>query len=291
MSRSNSGEGTLIEHLEALRLTVWRCVAAVVLFFVPALYFSSDLLRWMTRFSCPPELKLHYFSPFEPLFVQLNLSLVAAVIAAGPFILWQIAAFVSPGLYAHEKKTLAAFCGFALLLSLCGAALGFFFVIPQVMVFSLAFATAELQPMIGLSSFLKMMVFMILGFAVVFELPVALLIPVRAGLLRAESLKKFRYLFVIAIFAVAAFLTPPDVVSQLALGIPGWLLFEITVFFAGRMERRADENWRVPDDAPEEEKPRTAGPDEAASPRPPAGVSGGSERSRLASGPRRIRKL
>ncbi|MBQ9501635.1 MAG: twin-arginine translocase subunit TatC, partial [Lentisphaeria bacterium] len=223
MSRNNSGEGSLLEHLEALRLTVWRCVGAVVLFFVPALYFSSDLLQRITRFSCPPELKLHYFSPFEPLFVQLNLALVAAVIAAGPFILWQIAAFVSPGLYAHEKRILAAFCGFALLLSLCGAALGFFFVIPQVMAFSLAFATEELQPMIGLSSFLKMVVWMILGFALVFELPVALLIPVRAGLLRAESLKKFRYLFVIAIFALAAFLTPPDVVSQLALGIPGWL--------------------------------------------------------------------
>lgn len=288
MSRNNSGEGTLLEHLEALRLTVWRCVAGVALFLIPALYFSADLLRWITRFSCPPELKLHYFSPFEPLFVQLNLALAAAVVAAGPFILWQIAAFVSPGLYAHEKRTLAAFCGFALLLSLCGAALGFFFVIPQVMVFSLAFATEDLQPVIGLSSFLKMVVWMILGFAVVFELPVALLIPVRAGLLRAESLKKFRYLFVIAIFAVAAFLTPPDVVSQLALGIPGWLLFEITVFFAGKMEKRAEENWRVPDDVPEENGAAADGPDERKVPRT---SSGGSERSRLASSPRRIRKL
>jgi len=290
MRKNNPGEGTLLEHLEALRMTVWRCVAAVVVFLIPALFFSAEILRWISRVACPPELKLHYFSPFEPLFVQLNLSLVAAVIAAGPFILWQLAAFISPGLYAHEKKMLASFCGFALLLSLCGAALGFFFVIPQVMVFSLSFATAELQPMIGLSSFLKMVVWMILGFALVFELPVALLIPVRAGLLRAESLKKFRYLFVFGIFVLAALLTPPDVVSQLALGIPGWLLFETTVFFAGKMQKRAEENWNEPDDAGEGAAASGGGPDGAPE-APPRSASRGSERSRLASVSRRIRKL
>ena len=291
MRKNNDGEGTLLEHLEALRMTVWRCVAAVVVFLIPALFFSAEILRWITCVACPPELKLHYFSPFEPLFVQLNLALVAAVIAAGPFILWQLAAFISPGLYAHEKKMLAAFCGFALLLSLCGAALGFFFVIPQVMVFSLSFATAELQPMIGLSSFLKMVVWMILGFALVFELPVALLIPVRAGLLRAESLKKFRYLFVLGIFVLAAFLTPPDVISQLALGIPGWLLFEITVFFAGKMQKRAEESWHDPDETGEGTAPSGDGENEAPGTPPEPAVSRRSERSRLASVSRRIRKL
>ena len=283
MKSDKFSEGSLLEHLEALRGTLWRCILAIGIALIPALYFSADILAQMIRFICPPELKLHYFSPFEPLFVQLNLGLAAAVVLASPVILWQFAAFVSPGLYEHEKKAIAGFCIFALLLALCGAALGFFFVIPQVLIFSMTFATAELQPVIGLGSFLKLIIWMLIGFALVFELPVFLLIPIRAGLLKVDFVKKFRYIFVTGIFLVAALLTPPDIVSQLSLGVPGWLLFELTLLIASKVQKKADSSEAEQKD----EHPETTA---AAPPEKPA-VSRVCERSRLAGRSGRIRKL
>lgn len=276
-------EGSLLEHLEALRGTLWRSILAIGIVLIPALYFSADILAQMIRFICPAELKLHYFSPFEPLFVQLNLGLAAAVVLASPVILWQFAAFVSPGLYEHEKKAIAGFCIFALLLALCGAALGFFFVIPQVLIFSMTFATAELQPVIGLGSFLKLIIWMLIGFALVFELPVFLLIPIRAGLLKVDFVKKFRCIFVTGIFLVSALLTPPDIVSQLSLGVPGWLLFELTLLIASKVQKKADSSET---EQKQNEQETTA----VVPPEKPA-VSRVCERSRLAGRSGRIRKL
>ena len=281
------GEGTLLEHLEALRITVWRCVLAICVALIPALYFSADILALMVRFVCPDGLKMHYFSPFEPLFVQLNIGLAAAIVLASPVIFWQFAAFIAPGLYQHEKKALGGFCLFALLLALCGAGLGFFFIIPQVMIFSMSFATAELQPVIGLGNFLKMVVWMLIGFVLVFELPVFLLIPIRAGLLRVDTVKKFRYLFVTGIFLIAALLTPPDVISQLSLGIPGWLLFELTLLIASKVQKKADE--RELDESGDDDDDDDDMQSPASAEKP--AVSKHNERSRLASRSRRIRKL
>lgn len=285
MRKNNTGDGSLLEQLEALRGTVWRCVFAVAAALIPALWASGRLLRELIRYSCPPELKLHYFSPFEPLFVQLDLGLVLAVILASPVILWQIGSFIAPGLYPKEKKALGGFCCFALLLALCGAALGFFFVIPQIMAFSLTFSTPELQPVIGLGNFLKLVIWMILGFALVFELPVMLMIPVRAGLVKVETLKRLRYLFVCGIFFVAALLTPPDVVSQLALGIPGWLLFELTLIFASKVEKSAEDE-DLPEDNDAAEEPANRMQTAAAAEKSSTG-----ERRRLVSRSRKIRKL
>ena len=150
------------------------------------------------------------------------------------------------------------------------------------MVFSMSFATAELQPVIGLGNFLKMIVWMLIGFVLVFELPVFLLIPIRTGLLRVDTVKKFRYLFVTGIFLIAALLTPPDVISQLSLGIPGWLLFELTLLIASQVQKKAEEQEETEDDEDDTSPPPPA--------EPPA-VSMHNERSRLALRSRRIRKL
>ena len=283
MKSNKFSEGSLLEHLEALRGTLWRCILAVGIALIPALYFSGNILAQMVRFICPPELKLHYFSPFEPLFVQLNLGLAAAVVIASPVVLWQFAAFVAPGLYEHEKKAISGFCVFALLLALCGMTLGFFFVIPQVLIFSMTFATAELQPVIGLGSFLKLIIWMLIGFALVIELPVFLLIPIRAGLLKVDFVKKFRCIFVTGIFLISALLTPPDIISQLSLGIPGWLLFELTLLIAAKVQKKADlsESENTVEVPEERENVQSTAP----------AVSPVNERSRLAGRSGRIRKL
>ena len=149
----------------------------------------------------------------------------------------------------------------------------------------MSFATAELQPVIGLGNFLKMIVWMLIGFVLVFELPVFLLIPIRAGLLRVDTVKKFRYLFVTGIFLIAALLTPPDVISQLSLGIPGWLLFELTLLIASKVQKKAEEP--EVDDEEEDDDTTPSAPPPAERP----AVSKHDERRRLASRSRRIRKL
>ena len=291
MPKNNSGEGSVLEHLEALRSALWKSVAAVAAALIPALYFSPDFLRWIIKFTCPEDLKLHYFTPFEPLFVQLNLALAAALIFAAPVIFWQIGSFISPGLYQHEKRTLVFYSSFALLLALCGIALGFFFIIPQVMLFSMTFATEGLLPVLGLGSFLKLVIWMLLGFALVFELPVFLLLPVRAGLIRVQTLKNLRYLFVTVIFLIAALLTPPDIISQLALGIPGWLLFELTLFAAARVEKNSVRDEAEKEDDSEDDTSLSGSGKREDDADVKIYRSQVSERSRLASRSGRIRKL
>ena len=124
---------------------------------------------------------------------------------------------------------------------------------------------------------------MLIGFALVFELPVFLLIPIRAGLLKVDFVKKFRCVFVTGIFLIAALLTPPDIVSQLSLGVPGWLLFELTLLIASKVQKKADSV----ETEPEEAIPET----EAVIPPEKTAVSPVNERSRLAGRSGRIRKL
>ena len=123
-----------------------------------------------------------------------------------------------------------------------GALLALAAVIPVVMRFSLSFSGDKLQPVIGLSSFLHFTALIVAGFAIVFELPVALLLAIRCGLVSVETLRKQRPYIVVGLFVFAALLTPPDVVSQLLMGLPGWLLFELTLLIGARLAPKKEED-------------------------------------------------
>lgn len=237
---SNSG-ASLLDHLDAFRTTLLWCLGGVIVMSVPGIIFTLPLLRRYVACVCPPGMELHYFTPFEPLIVQLELGLLSGVILALPVILVKMGHFISPGLYAHEKRWFLFFIISSLALMSAGAALALGAAVPIVMQFSGTFAAEGLKPVIGLGAFLKMAALLAAGFAIVFEIPVALLLAIKFGVVKVESLRKHRPLIIVILFVGAAMLTPPDIVSQLLMGVPGWILFELTLLIGARIEPRSSE--------------------------------------------------
>ena len=237
---------SLLDHLEAFRGTLLWCLGAVALMAVPGIIFVPDLLTGYVRYVCPPEISLHYFTPFEPLIVELELGLLSGLIAALPFVLWKLASFIAPGLYHHERRWGLFFIVSSVLLMCTGAVLALGAVIPIVMKFSLSFAAERLQPVIGLASFLHFAALLAGGFALVFELPIALLLAIRFGVVSVDTLRSKRPFIIVGLFIFAAVLTPPDVVSQLFMALPGWILFELTLIIGKRLAPKAEKEEEIP---------------------------------------------
>ncbi|MBS1371926.1 MAG: twin-arginine translocase subunit TatC [Lentisphaeria bacterium] len=258
----SDSDSSFLTHLEALRQVLWRSVAAVAVFLIPGFFAAVPVLGWLVRFTCPPELKLNYFSPMEPLLVQLKLGLLLAVLAAMPVILWQLARFVAPALYEHERRACRKAVCAALLLFLAGAAIGLFLVTPLMMRFSAGFASESLAPVIGIGSFVNLVSLLALSFGVMFQLPVVMVFLVKFGVVEVSTLRRSRPVAVTLIFILAAILTPPDIVSQLMLGVPTWLLFEAALIVAGgcRKKEPADREGEDPPPPPEPRR-HLAGPE------------------------------
>ena len=236
----------LIAHLEALRAALLKIVVVTAVLY-PVGYFASPyVIRWLTKWCFPDGGQLHYFSPMEVFWVQLKLALVLSLIVAYPWNLRQIWNFVLPALYSSERRALGWWLVFSTLLFLCGGAFCVGAILPLLMRFSQGFATPELTPMLGLSSFLELSGWLTLAFGLMFQAPIAVLLAVRFGVITADSLARKRPYVVTTILVMAALLTPPDIVSQVMLALPTWLLFETGLLLARRVERSAP--------APEEEE-------------------------------------
>ena len=236
---TNDHEETLAPHLEALRDALLRCAAATAVLYpvgyLASPYLINALVRW-----CFPESAgtLHYFAPMEVLWVRLRLALIAALLAAYPWNILQLWRFLLPGLYKRERKALGCCIVSSSLLFFCGAAFSIGLILPLMMNFSGGFATAELRPSIGLANFLNLAGWLTLAFGVMFQSPIIVLLAVRFGVISCGSLRRKRPYIATAILIAAAILTPPDIVSQLMLAIPTWLLFELGLIIAGRIEAR-----------------------------------------------------
>ena len=241
MNFSDSSGASLLDHLDALRGTLLWCLGSVVVFAVPGLIFAPELLVRYVKFVCPPGMEMHYFTPFEPFIVELELGLLLGAFCALPVTLYKAGQFIAPGLYSHEKKWAFRFIFVSLVLMLTGAAVALGAVVPIVMQFSGTFAADGLKPIIGLAAFLRLSGLLAAGFALVFELPAVLLLAIRFGIVSVETLRRKRPFIVVTLFVTAAFLTPPDIVSQLLMGLPGWILFELTLIIGKKIAPREDE--------------------------------------------------
>ena len=229
----------LIAHLEALRAALLKIVVVTAVLF-PAGYFASPhVIRWLTKWCFPEGGQLHYFAPMEVFWVQLKLALVLSLIVAYPWNLRQIWNFVLPALYAGERRALGWWLIFSTFLFLAGGAFCVGFILPLLMRFSQGFSTPELTPMLGLSSFLELSGWLTLAFGLMFQAPIVVLLAVRFGVISADSLARKRPYVVTAILILAALLTPPDIVSQVMLALPTWLLFEMGLLLARRAEKAA----------------------------------------------------
>ena len=227
---------TLISHLEALRKCLLRIFAAVALLFPVCFYLAPYVIEQLVRWCCPPEMgPLHYFTPLEVFFVQLKLALILALAAAYPWNVRQMWTFLLPALYRKERKALGWWIFTSSALFFGGIVFCAGLILPMIMRFSASFASSELQPILGLAGFLGLAGWLMLAFGIMFQSPIVVLILVRMGLISVDSLRKKRPYVVVAILVIAAVLTPPDVVSQILLAVPTWLLFELGLYAAGKM--------------------------------------------------------
>ena len=241
---------TFLEHLEELRRVILRSLAAIALLLFPAYWAAGRLIPWLLRQLEQlggGGLQFHYFSPLEPFLVQLKCSLLLALFGALPYVSWQVAGFIAPGLYRRERRLFGALAGPAFLLFLAGAAVAFALILPLLLRFAASYRSPELAPMLGLGNFIDLAGLLLLGFGLMFQLPVVVVVLVRTGLIRTATLRRSRPVVVIVILVLAAILTPPDVVSQLLMAVPTWLLFELALLVAARLEPPAESD--TPDDA------------------------------------------
>ncbi|MGL4436708.1 MAG: twin-arginine translocase subunit TatC [Giesbergeria sp.] len=230
-------EQPFVEHLVELRDRLVKALmavglAAAVLFFFPGPGPLYDLLAAPLVAHLPKGATLIATSVISPFMVPLKILLVAAFLLALPVVLWQVWAFVAPGLYAHEKRLVLPLVVSSTLLFFVGVGFCYFFVFGQVFSFIQSFAPKSITAAPDIEAYLSFVLTMFIAFGLAFEVPIVVIVLARLGLVSVEKLKAFRGYFIVLAFIIAAIVTPPDVVSQLALAVPMCLLYELGIWAA-----------------------------------------------------------
>ncbi len=230
-------EQPFVSHLVELRDRLIRATIAVgicfaVLSFWPGPGHLYDLLAAPLVEHLPKGTTLIATNVISPFLVPLKITLLAAFLIALPVVLYQAWAFVAPGLYTHEKKLVLPLVVSSTLLFFLGVGFCYFFVFGKVFTFIQGFAPQSITAAPDIEAYLSFVMTMFIAFGSAFEVPIVVVVLARIGLVSIEKLKAFRAYFVVLAFIIAAVLTPPDVVSQLALAVPMVLLYEVGIWAA-----------------------------------------------------------
>jgi len=227
-------EQPFLSHLFELRDRLLRIVMVVGLIFVVLFYFANDLyslladplLRYL------PSGKMQAIDVITPIFTPLKLALVTAIFLGMPFILHQIWRFVAPGLYAHEKRLALPLIVSSIILFYAGMAFAYFVVFPLVFEFLNQFVPKGVEMATDIARYLDFVLKMFFAFGIAFEVPIATILLIAAGITTPEKLSQKRPYIIVAAFVLGMLLTPPDVISQIMLALPMWFLFEVGIIAA-----------------------------------------------------------
>lgn len=236
----------LMDHIVELRSRLVWAVAALIVCFAISFYFSENIFNFLVEplKAAFPDGKatLIFTKLYEAFFVEIKVAMFSAFFLAFPIIAAQLYAFVAPGLYSNEKRAFLPFLLATPVLFLAGAALAYYIVMPTAFEFFLNFQKNESglnqQALPSMSDYLSLVMQFILAFGICFQLPILLLLLNRAGIVSRQQLKSFRRFMIVGAFLLAAILTPPDVISQLMLGIPLILLYEVSLIIIYFTEKK-----------------------------------------------------
>ncbi|WP_440224035.1 twin-arginine translocase subunit TatC [Dokdonella sp. MW10] len=240
---SQDGEQSFLSHLIELRARLLKAVVAVLVLLAALIPFANKLygiLAMPLLEKLPAGGAMIATDVASPFFAPLKLAFFVAVVIAMPVILYQLWAFVSPGLYKHEKRLAVPLLVSAVLLFYIGCAFAYFLVLPAIFTFMTSIAPAGVAVMPDISRFLDFALILFLAFGCCFEVPVALVILVSIGVVTPAQLVSSRPYAIVGAFVIAAILTPPDVLSQLLLAVPMCILYEVGIIAARAVARRHD---------------------------------------------------
>ena len=220
-------EMTLVGHLGELRRRIIVAVVAIVVGALAAYYYIDELMRFVTA----PAGKLYFMSPAEGFFAYLKLAVFAGFMLALPVVLWQVWAFVAPALTSGEKKWAFIMVPGAVALFFTGVAFAYLLVWPAAVNFFLGFGSESLQPMLSLGQYLSFLLSFILPFGIIFNLPLALLVLAKMGIISSRFLAKQRRMMILVAFIIGGIITPtPDIFTQTMMAIPIILLYEASIW-------------------------------------------------------------
>ena len=248
-TQSEGTEETFISHLVELRDRIIRAGISVIVVFLGLVYWAPDIFKLLARplmMNLPKDGKLIVTDVTGSFFVPMKVTMMVALVIALPVVLYQIWAFVAPGLYQHEKKLVVPLVGSSYILFLCGMAFAYFVVFPTIFRV-MAHYNAPLGAAMNtdIDNYLSFVLTMFIAFGVTFEVPIVVVLLVRMGILTVKKLRQIRPYVIVGAFVVSAVVTPPDVFSQLILAVPLIVLYEAGIIAArlivGKQVEKADD--------------------------------------------------
>ena len=233
----NGTEQPFVQHLFELRDRILYAFAGVAICMAGLAIWPGpsgliDLIALPIRAHMPPDARLIAVGVFSPFFIPLKVLMMAGVLLALPWLMYQVWAFVAPGLYSHEKKFAMPLIVFGSFLAYVGIAFVQFFVLDKMFAFIQNFTPESVAATPDIASYVEAILSLYIAFGLAFQVPIVVMLLVRFELVTVEKLKSFRGYFIVMAFVIAAIVTPPDVISQLALAIPMTLLYEIGIWGA-----------------------------------------------------------
>ena len=227
---------TFISHLVELRDRLLRIIAGVVVTFLCLFPFSNKIYTLLAHpllSKLPKGGQMIATAVTTPFLVPMKVAMLAAIVISLPYTLYQLWAFVAPGLYQHEKRFAVPLIVLSTLLFLTGMAFAYFLVFPVVFGFITNTAPEGVAVMTDIGNYLDFVITLFLAFGIAFEVPVAVVLLVKLGVVQVATLKEVRSYVIVGAFVIGAIFTPPDVVSQIMLAVPLWLLYEAGILAAG----------------------------------------------------------
>ncbi len=216
-----------------------RSLVALAIGIVPLFLASPYVLEWFcTQVTLQSGITLHYFSPMEVFLLQVKIAALLDCVVFSPYIAWNIWQFVLPALYDNEKRFIRSIAALTSLLFIAGVAFCLIVCFPLVVQFGMSFATEAMMPVFGISNLVSLALWLSLAFGCMFQFPLVTSALIRGGIVSYETVCNKRPYVVVAILLLAALLTPPDIVSQIILGLPTYLLFEAGLLAARRFKKR-----------------------------------------------------
>jgi sec-independent protein translocase protein TatC len=231
----------LVAHLTELRDKLLRSLLAVLIVFICLFPFANEIYAFVSeplRSILPEGATMIATDVASPFLTPFKLTMVAALFLAIPYVLYQVWSFIAPGMYRHEKRLAVPMMVSSVALFYAGAAFAYFVVFPLIFAFFTSVGPTDVTIMTDINRYLDFVLKLFFAFGLAFEIPIAVILSVWAGITTPDALVKKRPYIIVGCFVIAMLLTPPDIISQALLALPMWVLFEVGVFFGRLIERR-----------------------------------------------------